>query len=112
MRVRISVVLILLFVGLGCDAAKDLNRPPSVAFEYTPETPSVGTPVEFSAQATDPDMDGQVESFVWTFGDGTRETGSDPTHTYDEAGSYDVTVTVTDNGGRTDSQTRTLEVQP
>lgn len=112
MRVRISVVLMLLLIGLGCDAAEDLNQPPSVGFEYTPEMPSVGTPVEFSAQASDPDLDGQVESYFWTFGDGSEGTGADPTHTYEEAGSYDVTVTVTDDGGRTDSQTQTVEVQP
>ncbi len=112
MRLRISVVLVLLLTGLGCDGTEDLNRPPSVGFTYTPESPSVGAPVEFSAQATDPDQDGEVVSFAWAFGDGSEGSGSDPTHTYDEAGSYDVTVTVTDNGGRTDSQTETVMVQP
>lgn len=110
MRIRISVVLVLLLVGLGCNQANEVNEPPSVGFTFTPDSPSVGTQVEFSAQATDP-RGGTVESYEWTFGDGGEASGPRVTHTYDTAGNYDVTVTVTDNGGRTDSQTKTVTVQ-
>jgi PKD repeat protein len=112
MRVRISLALLLLLAGLGCNRTEDVNKPPSVGFTYTPDTPSVGTTVEFSAEATDPDLDGEVESFEWSFGDGAEATGPNATHAYEAAGGYDVTVTVTDNGGRTDSETKTVEVQP
>jgi len=113
MRVRLSLFLLLLLVGLGCNRPEDVNKPPSVGFTYTPDTPRVGTPVEFSAEATDPDLEGGgIESFEWSFGDGGEATGPSPTHTYEAAGSYEVTVTVTDTGGRTNSETKTLEVQP
>ncbi len=108
-----SLIVVLLLIGLGCNRPEEVNEPPSVGFTYTPESPSVGTPVEFTAEAVDQE-DGevkQVDSFEWSFGDGGEATGPTPTHTYEAADSYDVTVTVTDNGGRTDSETRTVSVQ-
>lgn len=110
MRLRISVVLVLLLVAFGCHQAREWNEPPSVGFSFTPQSPSVGTTVEFTAEATDPE-DGTVVSFEWTFGDGGEASGPTVTHEYGAAGSYDVTVTVTDDGGRTDSATKTVAVQ-
>jgi PKD repeat protein len=113
MRVRISVILVLLLIGLGCNRPEEVNKPPSVGFTYTPDSPSVGTPVEFSAEATDLEdgEENQVESFEWSFGDGGEATGPNPTHTYEATGNYDVIVTVTDDGGRQDSESKTVEVQ-
>lgn len=45
-------------------------------------------------------------SWSWTFGDGGTDTGSSGTHTYDEPGSYQVTLTVGNaSGANSDSQT-------
>jgi PKD repeat protein len=38
-------------------------------------------------------------SYVWTFGDGGFGNGRQPSHAYATAGSYIVTLTVTDNAG-------------
>lgn len=111
MRARVVVFLVFLLVGIACDGAEDVNRPPSVGFTFSPASPSVGTPVEFSAQATDPDPDGRVVSYAWEFGDGGEASGRMSTHTYDAPGSYEVTVTVTDNGGRTDTASDTVAVE-
>jgi len=46
-------------------------------------------------------------SFEWDFGDGTTSTEETPTHTYNAGGSYTVSLTVTDDRGNTDTQTRT-----
>ncbi len=46
-------------------------------------------------------------SYEWDFGDGTTSTSETPSHTYKADGSYTVSLTVTDDKGNTDNQTRT-----
>ncbi len=45
------------------------------------------------------DPDGSVASYAWNFGDNTTGTGRNPTHTYGAAGTYNYTLTVTDDRG-------------
>jgi PKD repeat protein len=47
--------------------------------------------------STDPD--GTIVSYAWNFGDGQTGTGATVAHTYGSAGTYAVTLTVTDNHG-------------
>ncbi|TET89464.1 MAG: DUF11 domain-containing protein [Methanomassiliicoccales archaeon] len=58
-----------------------------------------GSPVHFTAYATDPGDD--ELSFVWDMGDGTVVTGTDFYHMYADNGRYIVTLTVTDGDGAT-----------
>jgi len=51
------------------------------------------------------DPDGTITSYAWDFGDGTTRTGVTVSHAYSTAGSFTVTLTVTDNGGLTDQST-------
>lgn len=51
-----------------------------------------------------------IISWEWDFGDGQTSTAQNPTHCYDGAGSYDVTLQVTDVCGCTKSVTRTVDV--
>ena len=44
-----------------------------------------------------------ITSFDWTFGDGTSGSGAEIVHTYNTAGTYYATVTVTDSNGQTDT---------
>ena len=57
--------------------------------------------------SSDPDGDDTKLDYSWDFGDNTPivSTGSDPSarHTYEKAWQYPVTLTVTDNEGKTDS---------
>ncbi|MGW0802067.1 S8 family serine peptidase [Nonomuraea sp. NPDC002799] len=52
------------------------------------------------------DADGSIASYAWTFGDGLTGTGSTNGHTYAAAGTYTVTLTVTDDQGATGSVTK------
>jgi len=50
---------------------------------------------------------GTVDSYAWTFGDGGTSTSQSPNHTFTTAGTYTVTLVVTNKGG---SSTATLKV--
>lgn len=54
--------------------------------------------------------DSGIVSYLWNFGDGTTSTDIDVAHVYDTAGSYDVSLAVTDAGGLTDIATLTITV--
>ena len=56
------------------------------------------------------DSDGTIVSYGWDFGDGTTGTGVTAERTYAAAGTYTVTLTVTDDAGATDSQTASVTV--
>jgi PKD repeat protein len=51
-----------------------------------------------------------VVSYAWTFGDTTTGSGVSPSRTYTAAGTYSVTLTVTDGGGLTNSTTKSVTV--
>jgi len=57
------------------------------------------------------DTDGSIASVQWTFGDGQTGSGSPANHSYAQAGTYNVTVKATDNGGKsTTSQAKAVTV--
>ena len=49
------------------------------------------------------DIDGTIAMYFWDFGDDTNGTTASATHSYPTAGTYLVTLTVTDNAGATDT---------
>ncbi len=56
------------------------------------------------------DPDGAIASYAWDFGDGGTDVGITASHTYAAAGSYAVTLTVTDDDGATGVDTRGVTV--
>ena len=61
----------------------------------------VNTEVNFNGSASY-DSDGAITTYEWDFGDDETSEEQSPTHTYSSIGNYQVTLTVTDNKGKTD----------
>jgi PKD repeat protein len=57
------------------------------------------------------DDDGVVVGWHWDFGDGDTSIDPSPQHSYDRHGHYQVSLTVTDDGGASDTKTRTIDVK-
>ncbi|MDF2956228.1 MAG: PKD repeat domain protein [Candidatus Alkanophagales archaeon MCA70_species_2] len=87
------------------------NKPPVANFTYSPENPVVGQAVTFDASESY-DPEGSIVSYEWDFGDGTTASGMVVTHAYSAAGSYTVTLTVTDDAGAKNSTSRLITVLP
>lgn len=69
----------------------------SVEVDWT-SVPSSGT-APLNVQFTDATVTtGTITAWLWTFGDGQTSPLEDPLHTYDDPGSYDVTLKVTVDG--------------
>ena len=52
------------------------------------------------------DPDGSISGYAWSFGDGSTSTDVSPNHTYSADGTFTVTLTVTDDQGKTDQTTK------
>ena len=86
------------------------NQPPVASFGVSPASPTVGQSVTFDGTGSH-DNDGTIASYVWDFGDGTGGPGaSSVTHTFANAQSYLVRLTVTDNNGAANTASRSLPV--
>jgi subtilisin family serine protease len=55
--------------------------------------------------------DAGIASYAWSFGDGATASGSKASHGYSAAGTYTVTLTVTDTGGLSSSITQSVTVK-
>lgn len=84
------------------------SEPPTAGFWWEPDEPGPGEAVSFDDMSHD--RDGEVVSWEWDFGDGDTSTTQNPTHTFEKAGDYEVTLTVTDDDGAVDSTTQTVSV--
>jgi len=83
---------------------------PPVANPGGPYQGTTASPVAFDGSASS-DPDGRIVSYDWTFGDGGTASGAKPTHAYSTAGTYAVTLTVTDDAGRRATATTSASIQ-
>ena len=80
--------------------------------EYvTPLTTAIKYPTEFSAGVT---SDFNITSYEWNFGDGNTELSSTNkiTHTYEETGNYNLTLTIKNSMSQTASETFSIKISP
>ena len=70
---------------------------------------TIDSQVNFSSVGST-DSDGSIASYSWNFGDGTTSTLANPSHTYTAANTYNVSLTVTDNEGATNTASTTATI--
>jgi PKD repeat protein len=75
-----------------------VNLPPVAKLALSAVTAPTGTSITADASGSS-DADGTIKSTAISFGDGTTVAGSAASHVYSTPGTYNVTVTVTDDAG-------------
>jgi PKD repeat protein len=85
------------------------NQPPSASATANRTSAKVDEAVAFDGSASS-DSDGTITSYEWAFDDGTIATGPTATHRYSSTGTYNATLTVTDDNGATSTAEVTVEV--
>ena len=90
-----------------------ITEKPDVDFIYLPSNPTTQDIIQFNDNSID--LDGNISSWLWNFGDGNISVEQNTTHKYSDDGNYNVTLKITDNYGSvniTSKQIRILNVGP
>ena len=115
-------------VPVGSDFANSVTRvaslrlvPPGLvlppdglrpAFTINPTSPQDHQSVIFDASTSQAPANNPIASYSWNFGDGDTASGRTVTHQFDSAGTYIVTLTVSDAYDRTATATQSVSVNP
>ena len=100
-------------------SSREGEVPPQLVVDFSveqqpPQAEFVGTPLSGTApltvQFTNQSLFGQNAAWSWDFGDGTGSALENPSHSYDTAGVYEVSLEVTDSAG-TDTETKAEYIQ-
>ena len=93
---------------------------PTTLFTFSPPTAAANAPVAFDATSSCAGQAGAtggclpsnnvLTGFSWSFGDGQSGSGATTSHVFTSAGTYNVTLTVTNDRGLTASTTRVVTV--
>ncbi|MFL5402590.1 MAG: PKD domain-containing protein [Gemmatimonadales bacterium] len=96
-------------LGVVVTAATPVNVPPVASFTV----PTCAATAACTFTSTSTDADGTVVSAHWDFGDQTSMDGLSVDHTYSAAGTFNVTLTVTDDKGAASTPvTQAVTVNP
>jgi PKD repeat protein len=76
------------------------NGAPTASFTFSPTTVNQNSAVTFDASLSSPGTGAtQITSYAWSFGDGSTGSGVRASHSFASAGTFNVTLTVTNNLG-------------
>jgi PKD repeat protein len=84
---------------------------PTASFVVSPTDPAIGTAVFFNASASKAAAGRSIVGYTWDFGDGGTASGVTTSHAYGAARTYNVTLKVTDDFGKTATSTLSLTVK-
>jgi len=90
-----------------------ITKKPNVDFNYLPSNPTTQDIIQFKDNSID--LDGNISSWLWNFGDGNISIEQNTTHIYSDNGNYQVTLKIIDNYGSvnlTSKQISILNVGP
>ena len=102
----------IIFTATDPDGASDSDTAIFTILPLGPEADfasnlTIGTKpltVEFTDQSTQGTS--TITEWYWDFGDGESSSQQSPSHTYNEVGVYDVSLTITDENALTDTETK------
>lgn len=117
LSVLVVLALSLMFFLSGCGF---LNQSPKAVISSTPSadggtiTIPAGEPISFDASSSSANG-GKITNYAWDFksdssGESVTDSGKTLQHTYQDTGTYTVKLTVTDDSGKSDSTSVTVEV--
>jgi len=99
----LGLAMVILYLA-GCNDEDPKLPLPTIDFSTDPAILEVGKPVKFNNLTTN------ASSYQWNFGDGQTSTQVSPTITYDESGTYTVTLTAFTDDNQSDSVSQNLTV--
>ena len=85
------------------------NVAPLAVISNGPFSALEGVSISMSSDGSN-DSDGNISSYQWNFGDGSTSTSANPSHTYSSAGSYQVSLTVYDAEGLSNTSNQVVTI--
>jgi PKD repeat protein len=97
--------------GLSNSITQEVNvrQYPEASFTYLPVNPLIGETVTFNASGSKPNG-GVIVSYSWDFGDNSTGSGMIANHTFIAYGIYNVTLTVVDSEGLSNTYTISIRI--
>ena len=97
-KIAAVVVVVVVIIAALALFLRPQNQPPVISqATVSSASADVGTSLQFTGTATDPD--GDTLTYSWDFGDGTTGSGATVAHAYTTPGQYIALLTVTDSKG-------------
>ena len=85
------------------------NTDPKANFTWSPEIQIEGGAVQFKDLSSS--LSGKIRTWLWDFGDGSTSKEQNPKHVYTDDGTYDVSLTVTNEDGSKDTLVQSVTIR-
>lgn len=99
------------YLLLAEEAGGPGGNAPTASFTFSPLGGEAPLDVTFDASAST-DTDGVITNYHWNFGDAFTGVGQTVIHRFESEGEYTVTLTVTDDDGKTASTSHVIIIDP